>query len=223
DLTGGGRGRAAVRQSGWRDYPVRDELSAPVPGLRGERLGLPAAGRPAELEYLVRSAVAPSELSVSDRVLELQLVAILDGRRAAGRARRQHQCPRPAQQPLVAARRHDTGPPRHDPRRPPGSGGPGRAGRSDRSSWAEWDGDSRPVVVPALWTNYWRGDGGRSESVNLGSQVSVRIASQFNTTIGVSATHNNDNTQPFDPVTDSTGARHYPVPHLNQKTPSLTG
>src|SRR5207248_294545 len=81
---GGGRGSAAVRQSGWRDYPVRDELSAPVPGLRGERLGLPAARRPAELEYLVRSAVAPSELSVSDRVLELQLVAILDGRRAAG-------------------------------------------------------------------------------------------------------------------------------------------
>src|SRR5438094_910479 len=91
------------------------------------------------------------------------------------------------------------------------------------SSWAEWDGDSRPVVVPALWTNYWRGDGGRSESVNLGSQVSVRIASQFNTTIGVSATHNIDNTQPFDPVTDSTGARHYPVAHLNQKTLSLTG
>src|SRR5207247_9322309 len=61
------------------------------------------------------------------------------------------------------------------------------------SSWAEWDGDSRPVVVPALWTNYWRGDGGRSESVNVGSQVSVRIASQFNTTIGVSVTHNIDN------------------------------
>src|SRR5205823_1484647 len=56
------------------------------------------------------------------------------------------------------------------------------------SSWAEWDGDSRPVVVPALWTNYWRGDGGRSESVNLGSQVSVRIASQLNTTTGSSRT-----------------------------------
>src|SRR5256886_9941130 len=68
DLTGGGRGRAAVRQSGGRDYPGRDELSAPVPGLRGERLGLPAAGRPAELEYLGPSAVAPSELSVSDLV-----------------------------------------------------------------------------------------------------------------------------------------------------------
>src|SRR5213083_2579193 len=91
------------------------------------------------------------------------------------------------------------------------------------SSWAEWDGDSRPVVVPALWTNYWRGDGGRSESVNIGSQVSVRIASQFNTTIGISVTHNIDNTQPFNPVTDSTGARHYPVAHLNQKTLSLTG
>src|SRR5213596_492142 len=91
------------------------------------------------------------------------------------------------------------------------------------SSWAEWDGDSRPVVVPALWTNYWRGDGGRSESVNVGSQVSVRIASQFNTTIGVSVTHNIDNTQPFDAITDSTGATHYPVAHLNQKTLSLTG
>src|SRR6266487_4352543 len=91
------------------------------------------------------------------------------------------------------------------------------------SSWAEWDGDSRPVVVPALWTNYWRGDGGRSESVNVGSQVSVRIASQFNTTIRVSVTHNIDNTQPFNPVTDSTGVTHYPLAHLNQKTLSLTG
>jgi len=91
------------------------------------------------------------------------------------------------------------------------------------SSWAEWDGDSRPVVVPALWTNYWRGDGGRSESVNVGSQVSVRIASQVNTTIGVSVTHNIDNTQPFNPVTDSTGVTHYPLAHLNQKTLSLTG
>ncbi len=91
------------------------------------------------------------------------------------------------------------------------------------SSWAEWDGDSRPPVVPALWTNYWRGDGGRSESVNLSSQVSVRIASQFNTTIGVSVTHNIDNTQPFSPVTDSTGTTHYPVAHLDQKTLSFTG
>ena len=91
------------------------------------------------------------------------------------------------------------------------------------SSWAEWDGDSRPAVVPALWTNYWRGDGGRSESVNLGSQVSVRIASQFNTTIGVSVTHNIDNTQPFSPVTDSAGTTHYPLAHLDQKTLSLTG
>ena len=91
------------------------------------------------------------------------------------------------------------------------------------SSWAEWDGDSRPVVVPAVWTNYWRGDGGRSESVNLNSQVSVRIASQFNTTIGVSVTHNIDNTQPFSPVTDATGTTHYPVAHLDQKTLSFTG
>jgi len=53
--------------------------------------------------------------------------------------------------------------------------------------------------------------------------VSVRIASQFNTTIGVSVTHNIDNTQPFSPVTDSAGTTHYPLAHLDQKTLSLTG
>src|SRR5438132_148491 len=91
------------------------------------------------------------------------------------------------------------------------------------SAGAEWDGESRPVVVPALWTSYWRGDGARSESVTLSSQVSVRITSQFNTTIGVSVTHNIDNTQPFSPVTDSTGTTHYPLAHLDQKTLSFTG
>ena len=91
------------------------------------------------------------------------------------------------------------------------------------SSWAEWDGDSRPAVVPAVWTNYWRGDGGRSESVNLGSQLSVRVASQVNTTISISVTHNIDDAQPFSPVTDSTGVTHYPLAHLDQKTLSLTG
>jgi len=91
------------------------------------------------------------------------------------------------------------------------------------AAWAEWDGDDRPVVVPSVWTNYWRGDGGRSESVNVGSQVSARVASRFNTTIGLSVTHNIDDAQPFDPATDTTGVTHYPSAHLDQKTVSLTG
>ena len=88
------------------------------------------------------------------------------------------------------------------------------------SAWAEWDGDSRAIVVPAVWTNYWRGDRGRSESVNLGSQVSLRIASQFNTTVGISVTHNINDRRPFGP--DSTGT-HYAFAHLDQKQLSLTG
>src|SRR3989449_11409339 len=108
DVARGRRGGAALRQGGRGDHPVRDELSAPLPGFRGERPRLLAPRRPAELEQLVRGAVAASELAVPDRVLELQLVAILDGRRVAARARCQHQCSRAAQEPLVAARRHDT-------------------------------------------------------------------------------------------------------------------
>ncbi len=90
------------------------------------------------------------------------------------------------------------------------------------NGWAEWDGDNRPVVVPALWAQYVRKDGGRSESVSWGSQVSIRIASQLNTSIGINAEHNISDAQPRGPVTDSAGT-HYRFAHLDQKTLSLTG
>src|SRR2546427_2496604 len=99
------------------------------PGFEVNDLGF-LLRRPAELEQLVRGAVTAPVSGVSNRVLELQLVAVLDGRRTAGRARRQHQRARAAQQPLVAPRRYDAGPTRHDVRRPTRARWPGRAGRS---------------------------------------------------------------------------------------------
>jgi len=101
-------------------------------------------------------------------------------------------------------------------------GGPALRVDPSFDTWAEWDGDARPIVVPAVWTEYWRGDGGRSEAVWVGSQVSFRVASQFNTTIGVKASHNVNDAQPRGPVTDATGP-HYRFAHLEQKELRLTG
>ena len=88
------------------------------------------------------------------------------------------------------------------------------------SAWAEVDGDGRPAFVPNAWFNYWRGDGGRSESFNGNVQVNYRVASQVNTSLTLRATHNVNDVQPLGP--DSTGT-HYRFAHLNQKEVSLTG
>ena len=88
------------------------------------------------------------------------------------------------------------------------------------SAWAEVDGDGRPALVPNAWFNYWRGDGGRSESFNGNVQVNYRVASQVNTSLTLKATHNVSDVQPLGP--DSTGT-HYRFAHLNQKEVSLTG
>ncbi|HYR98795.1 MAG TPA: DUF5916 domain-containing protein [Gemmatimonadales bacterium] len=85
--------------------------------------------------------------------------------------------------------------------------------------WLEVDGDGRPALVPYIWFNYWRGDGGRSERFNGNVQVTYRIASQVNTSLTLKATHNVNDVQPI--PSDSPGV--YLFAHLNQKEVSLTG
>src|SRR6058998_3010824 len=58
------------------------------------------------------------------------------------------------------------------------------------SAWGEVDGDARPALVPYTWLNYFRGDGGRSERFNGNTQITLRVASQFKTSLTLSATHN---------------------------------
>src|SRR2546429_9766816 len=67
------------------------------------------------------------------------------------------------------------------------------------SAWAEVDGDGRPALVPNAWFNYWRGDGGRSESFNGNVQGNYRVASQVNTSLTLKATHTVSAVQPLGP------------------------
>ena len=90
---------------------------------------------------------------------------------------------------------------------------------------AEVDGDERPAFTPYMWVGYWRGDAGRSERFNAGVQVLFRVASQFRTTLTLTATHKLKDVQPHGTVTDTIlpFATHYTFAHLNLKELSLTG
>jgi hypothetical protein len=87
--------------------------------------------------------------------------------------------------------------------------------------WAGIEGDGRGVVVPYLWANYWRGDGGRSWSLNLNPSMDFRVASRLTASLGVNLTRNLDNTQWYGNFTDSAGATHYTFAHLDQRTVGL--
>lgn len=90
------------------------------------------------------------------------------------------------------------------------------------SAWAGLEGDRRMVIVPEVFFNFNRRDEGRSTSLNINPFVSLRVASRFNTSFGMSFTRNKNDDQWFGNFTDSTGAMHYTFAHLDQKTVSLT-
>ena len=100
-------------------------------------------------------------------------------------------------------------------------GGP--AARVDQfiSPWVGIQYDQRAAIAPSLWTNYFKGDRGHSQSINVNPQVDVRVSSQFRGSLSFNATHNINDTQDLNPVTDSTGT-HYLFAHLDQQTVSMS-
>jgi uncharacterized protein DUF5916/cellulose/xylan binding protein with CBM9 domain len=100
-------------------------------------------------------------------------------------------------------------------------GGPAVRQDSYFAPWAGIEGDARHVAVPFLWMNYWRGDGGRSTSLNLSPEIDFRVSSRWTASLALNATRNADNTQW---VVDTTiaGVTHYVFAHLEQRTVSIS-
>jgi hypothetical protein len=71
--------------------------------------------------------------------------------------------------------------------------------------------------------NYWRGEGGRGESLNLSPELDFKAATNLTGIIAANYTHNRDDYQWFGNFTDSARATHYTFAHLEQRTLSLTG
>lgn len=88
--------------------------------------------------------------------------------------------------------------------------------------WGGIQGDNRKRVVPGLWFNYSRADGGRTHSFNMNPSVDVKLSTRFSTSISVNQNTRTDNTQWFGNFSDAQGLMHYTFARLDQKTRGMT-
>ena len=90
------------------------------------------------------------------------------------------------------------------------------------SPWMSIQGDDRNPLVPSISMNYFRGDGGRSHSINISPELDLKVSSRFTTSLSPSYSHNQDDGQYFGTFEGTDGQQHYTFAHLDQKTLSLT-
>lgn len=100
-------------------------------------------------------------------------------------------------------------------------GGPALRTDSYISPWGGIQGDSRWVVIPSVWLNGWRADGGRSHAFSVSPSVDFRVSSRLTSTLGLSFSKNQDDRQWYGNTTDASGVTHYNFAHLEQRTTSL--
>ncbi len=100
----------------------------------------------------------------------------------------------------------------------------GPALRTDRyiAPWGGIQGDSRWPIVPSVWVNYRKGDGGRSRSFNINPNLEFRAAAGWTWSLGMSYSRNTDDRQHYGNFTDAGSVQHYTFAHLEQRTTSLT-
>jgi Domain of unknown function (DUF5916)/Carbohydrate family 9 binding domain-like len=98
-------------------------------------------------------------------------------------------------------------------------GGPAVRQDSYLAPWLGINGDDRKAIVPYLWFNWFRGDGGRSRSFSFSPEVDFKIASRVTAAISPSYSRRTNDVQPLG--TDTSGT-HFLFAHLEQKQFALT-
>jgi Domain of unknown function (DUF5916) len=101
-------------------------------------------------------------------------------------------------------------------------GGPALRSSPTFSGWFGVNGDDRRVVIPNLWVNLGRDEGGRSSYVDVSPSAAVRLSTRLQGSVGVDISHNIDDSQWFGNFTDSAGVTHYAFAHLDQRTLSFS-
>lgn len=102
-------------------------------------------------------------------------------------------------------------------------GGPALRQNMILAPWMGLEGDQRKKLVPFMWVNYSRYDGGRSRRINLNPELDYKFSSNFTTSVALDWTRNRNDSQFFDRFTDSlSGTQHFTFGHLEQTTVGLT-
>jgi hypothetical protein len=100
-------------------------------------------------------------------------------------------------------------------------GGPALRSDTYIAPWGGLQGDTRWVVVPSVWLNGFRGDGGRSHSFSVSPSLDFRVSSRFTASLGLNFEKNVDDRQWHGNVTDVSQVLHYTFAHLEQRTTSF--
>lgn len=98
-------------------------------------------------------------------------------------------------------------------------GGPAVRQDTYIAPWMGINGNDRRALVPYMWINYSRGDGGLNHSLNLNPELDFKMSGQFSSVFSLNWTHNINDHQWFGNFTDGTG-KHYTFAHLDQNTTS---
>ena len=101
-------------------------------------------------------------------------------------------------------------------------GGPAVRQDSYFAPWLGINGDDRKTIVPYLWFNWFRGDGGRSRSFSFSPEVALKIASRVTASFSPSYRRSRNDVQPLGGTTDTNDVTHYLFAHLEQKQLALT-
>ena len=87
--------------------------------------------------------------------------------------------------------------------------------------WFGVQGDDRRRIVPELFFNFGSSDDGRSKYFNTNADAEIRLMTQLQVNIGISATKNVDNGQWFGNFAGGPTGTHHSFAHLDQQTLSL--
>ncbi len=101
-------------------------------------------------------------------------------------------------------------------------GGPAVRVEPMTTSWLGIQGDGRHAIVPSLWLNYGRYDGGRTTLVSVNPSVTVKVGDRLASSLSVDVSHNRDDSQWFGNIVDDGGTAHYTFAALDQHTVGLT-
>jgi len=101
-------------------------------------------------------------------------------------------------------------------------GGPAVRQDSYLAPWLGINGDDRKAIVPYLWFNWFRADGGRSRNFSFSPELDFKIAARVTAALSPSYSRRTNDIQSLGSATDTSNVRHYLFGHLEQKQLALT-
>ncbi|HEX9293808.1 MAG TPA: DUF5916 domain-containing protein [Gemmatimonadales bacterium] len=101
-------------------------------------------------------------------------------------------------------------------------GGPAVRQDSYVAPWLGINGDDRKAIVPYLWFNWSRSNGGRSHNFSFSPEIDFKMASRVTAAVSPSYSRRTNDVQSLGSTTDTSNVTHYLFGHLEQKQLGLT-